>query len=44
MTDSEFSLAGSTVLVTGCSGHIGQAIARKLAAAGANIVAHCARP
>ena len=41
MTGNEYSLAGSTVLVTGCSGHIGQAIARKLASAGANVVAHC---
>lgn len=35
------SLEGRQVLVTGASGNIGQGIARRLAAAGAGILAHC---
>lgn len=35
------SLGGSTVLVTGASGNIGQGIARRLAEAGARVIAHC---
>jgi len=34
------SLTGETVLVTGASGHIGQGIARRLAAAGASVAIH----
>jgi len=34
-------LSGETVLVTGASGNIGAAIARRLAEAGASVVVHC---
>jgi NAD(P)-dependent dehydrogenase (short-subunit alcohol dehydrogenase family) len=37
------SLDGRQVLVTGASGNIGQGIARRLAAAGATVLAHCRR-
>jgi NAD(P)-dependent dehydrogenase (short-subunit alcohol dehydrogenase family) len=37
-------LNGKTVLVTGASGAIGQAIARAAANEGANVIAHCSRP
>ena len=36
-------ISGETVLVTGASGNIGRAIARRLAAAGAGIIVHCRR-
>lgn len=36
-------LRGSTVLVTGASGNIGRGISRRLAEAGATVVAHCRR-
>jgi hypothetical protein len=36
-------LHGKTVLLTGASGTIGQAIARALAGEGANVIAHCNR-
>ena len=47
MTDTRVSglldLAGETVLVTGASGNIGRAIARRLDEAGAQVVLHCFR-
>ncbi len=36
-------ISGETVLVTGASGNIGAAIARRLAEAGAGVVVHCSR-
>ncbi len=39
--DDLLNLAGERVLVTGASGNIGHAIALRLAAAGAEVIAHC---